>query len=46
VNELMLKALDAELVFVAAPRSQNPMEVADAIAIASRGYGPLPEGRR
>jgi len=46
VNELMLKALDAELVFVAAPRSQNPMEVADAIAIASRGYGPLPEGRQ
>ena len=46
VNELMLKALDAELVFVAAPRSQNAMEVADAIAIAARGYGPLPEGRQ
>ncbi len=39
VNELMLKALDAELVLVAAPRSQNAMEVADAIAIAARGYG-------
>jgi phosphate acetyltransferase len=46
VNELMLKALDAELVLVAAPRSQNAMEVADAIAIAARGYGPLPEGRQ
>jgi phosphate acetyltransferase len=46
VNELMLKALDAELVFVAAPRSKNAMEVADAIAIAARGYGPLPEGRQ
>jgi len=46
VNELMLKALDAELVLVAAPRSQSAMEVADAIAIASRGYGPLPEGRQ
>jgi phosphate acetyltransferase len=46
VNELMLKALDAELVLVAAPRSQNAMEVADAIAIAARGYGALPEGRQ
>ena len=46
VNELMLKALDAELVFVAAPRSQNAMEVADAIAIAARGYGALAEGRQ
>jgi phosphate acetyltransferase len=46
VNELMLKALDAELVLVAAPRSKNAMEVADAIAIAARGYEPLPEGRQ
>jgi phosphate acetyltransferase len=46
VNELMLKALDAELVLVASPRSQNPAEVADAIAIAARGYGALPEGRQ
>ena len=46
VNELMLKALDAELVFVAAPRSQSAMEVADAIAIAARGYGALAEGRQ
>jgi len=46
VNELMLKALDAELVLVAAPRSQSAMEVADAIAIAARGYGQLPEGRQ
>ncbi len=44
VNELMLKALDAELVLVAAPRSQNPTEVADAIAIAARGYGALAGG--
>jgi len=46
VNELMLKALDAELVLVAAPRSQSAMEVADAIAIAARGFGQLPEGRQ
>jgi phosphate acetyltransferase len=46
VNELMLKALDAELVLIAAPRSQNPVEVADAIAIAARGYGARPEGRQ
>ena len=44
VNELMLKALDAELVLVAAPRSQNAAEVADAIAIAARGYGTLAGG--
>ncbi len=46
VNELMLKALDAELVMVAAPRSQDPVETASAIAIAARGYGALPEGRQ
>jgi len=46
VNELMLKALDAELVLVAAPRSKNAAEVADAMAIAARGYGALPEGRQ
>ncbi len=46
VNELMLKALDAELVLVASPRSQNATEVADAIAIAARGYGALAEGRQ
>lgn len=45
VNDLMFKALDAELVLVAAPRSQNALEVADAIAIAAHGYGPQPEGR-
>ena len=45
VNDLMLKALDAELVLVAAPRSQDAGEVADAIAIAAHGYGPQPEGR-
>ena len=36
----MLKALDAELVLVAAPRGQSTIDVADAIAIAARGYGP------
>lgn len=46
VNELMLKALDAELVLVAAPRSQDPVETASAIAIAARGYGAMPEGRQ
>ena len=46
VNALMLKALDAELVLVAAPRSQNPAETAEALAIAARGYGALPEGRQ
>jgi phosphate acetyltransferase len=39
VNELMLKALDAELVLVASPRRQNPKQTAEAIAIAARGYG-------
>jgi phosphate acetyltransferase len=46
VNELMLKALDAELVLVAAPRSTNPIEVADAVVIAARGYGALPDVRQ
>ncbi|MCX6552834.1 MAG: phosphate acetyltransferase [Acidobacteria bacterium] len=46
VNELMLKALDAELVLVAAPRSQDPVETANLLAIAARGYGALSEGRQ
>jgi phosphate acetyltransferase len=45
VNALMMKALDAELVLVASPRDQSPTEVADAVAIAARGYGPLAEGQ-
>ncbi len=45
VNALMLRALDAELVLVAAPRDQGPEEVAGAVAIAARGYGALAEGR-
>ncbi|HET6437386.1 MAG TPA: phosphate acetyltransferase [Anaeromyxobacter sp.] len=45
VNALMLRALDAELVLVAAPRDQSPDEVAGAVAIAARGYGALAEGR-
>jgi BioD-like phosphotransacetylase family protein len=43
VNALMLKALDAELVLVAAPRSKDPDDTASAVAIAARGYGALPE---
>ncbi len=46
VNALMLKALDAELVLVAAPRGQDPGETASSLAIAARGYGALPEGRQ
>jgi len=45
VNALMLRALDAELVLVAAPRDQSSAEVAGAAAIAARGYGALAEGR-
>ncbi len=45
VNALMLKALDAELVLVGAPRDQGPTEIADAVAIAARGYGSLIDGR-
>src|SRR5512142_724460 len=45
VNALMLRALDAELVLVAAPSDQGPAEVAGAVAIAARGYGALAEGR-
>jgi phosphate acetyltransferase len=45
VNALMLRALDAELVLVTAPRDQSPAEVAGAVAIAARGYGALAEGR-
>ena len=54
VNALMLKALDAELVLVGSPRGETPAELANAIAIAARGYGGstraagalLPEPRR
>jgi phosphate acetyltransferase len=45
VNALMLKALDAELVLVAAPSDQTAAEVAESIAIAARGYGALSDGR-
>ena len=46
VNALMMRALDAELVLVAAPRDQSPAEVAGAVAIAARGYGALAEERQ
>lgn len=45
VNALMMKALDAELVLVAAPRDETPEEIASVLAIAARGYGALTEGR-
>jgi phosphate acetyltransferase len=45
VNALMMKALDAELVLVAAPRAEDPDEVAATVAIAARGFGALVEGR-
>lgn len=45
VNALMLKALDAELVLVAAPSDQTAAEVAETVAIAARGYGAFSEGR-
>ncbi len=46
VNQLMLKALDAELVLVASPRRETPEHVAEQLAIAARGYGVLSEGRK
>ncbi|HEX8907698.1 MAG TPA: phosphate acetyltransferase [Anaeromyxobacteraceae bacterium] len=45
VNALMLKALDAELVLVGSPRGEAPAEVANAVAIAARGYGAPAGGR-
>jgi phosphate acetyltransferase len=45
VNALVLKALDAELVLVGSPRGETAAEVANAVAIAARGYGGLGEGR-
>ena len=45
VNALMLKALDAELVLVAAPSDQGAAELAETVAIAARGYGALSDGR-
>lgn len=45
VNALMLKALDAELVLVAAPSDQTAAELAETVAIAARGFGALSDGR-
>jgi phosphate acetyltransferase len=44
VNALMLKALDAELVLVGSPRGETPAELANAVAIASRGLGGFADG--
>jgi len=47
VNALMQRALDAELVLVASHvRDQTPQALADAVAIAARGYGVLGDGRK
>ena len=46
VNNLVLKALDAELVLVGAPFNQTATELADALSIAARGFGDLGEGRQ
>ncbi|BDG01253.1 phosphate acetyltransferase [Anaeromyxobacter oryzae] len=45
IDALMLRALDAELVLVAAPRGERPAELADAVAIAAHGYGASSEAR-
>ena len=45
VNVLMAKALDAELVLVAAPGGESARELAHAVAIAARGFGTSAEGR-
>ncbi len=45
VNALMVKALDAELVLVGAPDHQEPAELADAMAIVTRGFGDFGEDR-
>jgi phosphate acetyltransferase len=40
VNALVMRALDAELLLVGSPREQTPSQIAEAVAIAARGYGP------
>ena len=45
VNALMARALDSELVLVASPRDQSVVQVAESVAIAARGFGPLREGQ-
>jgi phosphate acetyltransferase len=45
VNALMMKALDSELVLVGSAREQDAAGMANAVAIAARGFGPLDEGR-
>ena len=45
INAAMMKALDAELILVAAPVDREPAEIASAVAIAARGFGALPEAR-
>lgn len=46
VNALMQRALDAELVLVGAPVEQSAAELADALAIAARGFGDQGENKQ
>jgi phosphate acetyltransferase len=46
INALMAKALDADLVLVAAPVDQNAHELAGALSIVARGFGEPGEGRQ
>ena len=46
LNALMLRALDAELVLVAAPIEQTPTQLAESLAISARGFGELSEARQ
>lgn len=43
LNIAIAKALDAELVLVAAPRETDPIKIADNIDIAARAYGDVTE---
>lgn len=45
VNGLMMKALDCELVLVGSASEQDAAGMANAVAIAARGYGALAEGQ-
>ncbi len=44
VNIALAKAIDAEVVLVAAPHESDPVKIADNVDIAARAYGELTEG--
>ncbi|MBN1960743.1 MAG: phosphate acetyltransferase [Deltaproteobacteria bacterium] len=46
INNLMLKALDAELILVAAPHGQKPEHLTDIVAITARGFGSFAEDQQ